>query len=114
MGRGRVGRAPVSSGVPDDTGALPTRPLPIPTLPVMESRGSAALPRDEGVGVQGAKPPGGFQGGALTFLRYARPAPPGHGWDRVGTCVRRRRAGYARSKIAAMPWPPPMHMVTRA
>ncbi|GAB6406900.1 hypothetical protein PMHK_43280 [Pseudomonas sp. MHK4] len=22
--------------------------------------------------------------------------------------------GQARSKIAAMPWPPPMHMVTRA
>ncbi len=66
MGRGRARAASVPSGAPGGTDAARARPLPITHS---QSWSPEAPPL---VGVQGATPPGGFQGGALTFLRFAR------------------------------------------
>ncbi len=51
-GRGRVGRVSVPPLARGGTDTRPTRPLPLPTLPVMESRGCAS-----GGGSRGATPP---------------------------------------------------------
>ena len=87
-----MGRAPVSSGAPDSTGARPTRPSPL-------TRSQSGVPRAPPLaGFQGAAPLGGVWGEAPAFLRFTLlpcgPARLGLTWRKApGLCAALRVAG---------------------